>query len=147
MVEVAVAGAVMAILMGIAVMTYIQFQDSGSDTRAEVTLTRMLAAERSYYSGNQKYAVAEGTDLSAGEMSRLPEGISITTPSGSASTNVSTLSVAVSGDSSELGVVVLSESDDCWYLAANASGEYSIGVLSPGTCTANRAMAFVPAPS
>lgn len=133
-IEVAIAMAIMSILIAIAIAAYSGVQDSSSDMSAEINLTRTFAAQRSYYvAGNRAYTTST--------LDRTPEGIT-TVPS--ASTAINVVSVATAASDQVLGLTVLAENGDCWYLAANSDGDYVTGTLAPGTCTASRATPLVP---
>lgn len=123
LIELAAAGAVMAALIGIAVVTFNAVNQSKYETQAEVNLHRVLTAERAYYTaGNGRY-----TDMSGGENpvpSRAPEELSYTN---AASTAPDEISVATGADSNGiagqlLGLAVQGSSSGCWLLWADATG-------------------------
>jgi len=108
---------IMAILMAIAIPTFLGVKGSAQDRSAQSDLSNALISAKAYYSGGGSYTgtVAMVAALNSAE----PE---LTFQAGATASIVHTIEVDVAADNQTILLVDWSQSGNCWALEDNNSG-------------------------
>ena len=115
LIELMVVLLILAILLAIAIPTFLGVTKSANDRAAQSNLnTALLNAKSSYQQNQQTYTGINTATLTADE----PSLTYVTTNS----TGQGTISMFVSGDGNGIVLTAFSKSNNCWILADNTSG-------------------------
>jgi type IV pilus assembly protein PilA len=131
LIELMVVVGIIAILLAIAIPTFLASRGKAQDKSAQSSLRNTLTAAKSIYADTNDYTKADGTALTAGEKSLTFQATASTGPT----------SVSVSGTANTASTFFAAAKSDggtCYYIkdSSGASGtgtEYSSGA---GTCDA-----------
>ena len=131
LIELMVVLLIMAILLAIAIPTFLGVKGGAQDRSAQSDLTNALTAAKSFYANNGSYPVA--TSLVAAMQSNEPE---LSWGTGAAVTNPAhEISVAVSSDGNVLVLATESATKTCWYAEDNDESTQSSDGLTGATST------------
>ena len=117
LIELMVVLLIMAILLAIAIPTFLSVKGGAQDRASQSNLTNAITAAKAYYTNAQTYGTATGNaaSLATALSSSEPEF----TWTAAASTSQNEISVAVSTDGNVLVLAVKSASGRCWYAEDN----------------------------
>ena len=122
LIELMVVLLIMAILLAIAIPTFLGVSGSANDRAAQSNLNTALTNAKAYYDSNGQ---TFGTTVTATLLTSLgSQEPSITWTSGTSS-SPSQISVGLAGDGNGLVLAALSKTGACWFLVDNESTENS----------------------
>jgi type IV pilus assembly protein PilA len=133
LIELMVVLLIMAILLAIAIPTFLGVSGSANDRAAQSNLNTALTNAKSYFQSNGQQFVNTTTNLTtlvANLTSQEPSISWVTGPS----TGSGTISVGVATDGNGIVLAALSKTNTCWYLVDNEAAEASTtGEAVPST--------------
>ncbi|MGD0393627.1 MAG: type II secretion system protein [Acidimicrobiales bacterium] len=122
LIELMVVLLIMAILLAIAIPTFLGVSGSANDRAAQSNLNTALTNAKSYYQSNgQTFTGTNVTSLASALGSQEPSISWVTGPS----TGSGVVSVGVATDGNGIVLASLSKTNTCWYLVDNEAVEAS----------------------
>jgi type IV pilus assembly protein PilA len=120
LIELMVVLLIMAILLAIAIPTFLGVSGSANDRAAQSNLNTALTNAKSYYQSNgQTFGTTVNATLLSALTSQEPSISWVSGPS----TGSGVISVAVDTDGNGIVLAALSKTNTCWYLVDNESAE------------------------
>ncbi len=134
LIELMVVLLILAILMAIAIPTFLGVTGSANNRAAQSNLTNALTAATSFYqSNNQSFSVSSTASLS-GDLSSSEPTFSWTTGA-CTSSNSNCVSVDPSGDGSAAILAAYSKTNECWFVLYSPTEPPATAFGSSGTTT------------
>ena len=133
LIELMVVVLIIAILIAIAIPTFLGARERSQNRQAQSNLRNAFAAEKVIYTDNQSFTTS-GAALSAVEPS-----LSYTGDAAVTSTDPKTIYVNVDGTTGVLTLGARSKSGDCFYMRDSANAPTQYAEDTDGTCAAPRA--------
>lgn len=128
LIELMVVLLIMAILLAIAIPTFLGVSGSANDRAAQSNLNTALTNAKSYYqNNNQSYDAA--ANVTAALTTQEP---SLTWTTGNSTTS-GDISVATATDGNAVALAALSKTGVCWYLVSNEATEAAANWTGGGT--------------
>ncbi len=115
LIELMVVLLIMAILLAIAIPTFLGVKNGAEDRAAQSNLTNALTSAKASYANGGTYATAASLELSS--LSSAEPNITFET--GSATTGSNNIAVNVAADGQQLLLVAYSQSGTCWAVVDN----------------------------
>jgi type IV pilus assembly protein PilA len=122
LIELMVVLLIMAILLAIAIPTFLGVSSSANDRAAQSNLNTALTNAKSYYQNNSQAYATDTTSLATMLTALGSQEPSISWTSG-ASTTSGTVSVAVATDGNGITLAAPSKDGVCWYLTSNEAAD------------------------
>ncbi len=115
LIELMVVLLIMAILLAIAIPTFLGVKGSAQDRAVQSNLTNALTSAKASYANSDSYATAASLEVS----SLSADEPNLTFETGAATTGSNNVAVNVSTDGQQLLLVAYSQSGTCWAVADN----------------------------
>jgi type IV pilus assembly protein PilA len=120
LIELMVVLLIMAILLAIAIPTFLGVSGSANDRAAQSNLNTALTNAKSYYNSNQQTFTGVGVGALATALKAQEPSITWTTGPSTAS---GVVSIDVATDGNGIQMAALSKTNTCWYLVDNETLE------------------------